>query len=153
MKERSTSIPEAKSELLQFKAELRAGMVQLEEREIHVTVTLNSAQKQILKVEEQVSIIGAFSASPLIWSYTYSQKAYAITLKLLSLCFLYSSSRPQSHQEGIQKMATQVKENWEKLRKNFEKLASNVDAALNSFAYVAHIIHIIPYYFLKFYLH
>ena len=42
----------------------------------------------------------------------------------------------QKHSEAIQKMADQVKINWEKLRRNFEKLAASVDAALNQLAYV-----------------
>ena len=54
VKTQSTIIPESKVELTQFKVEIKAGLVQLEEREIHVTVTLNSAQKQILRIEEEV---------------------------------------------------------------------------------------------------
>ena len=54
MKKQSALIPEGRVELTQFRVEIRAGLVQLEEREIHVTVTLNSAQKQILKIQEEV---------------------------------------------------------------------------------------------------
>ena len=54
VKTQSTIIPESKVELTQFKVKIKAGLVQLEEREIHVTVTLNSAQKQILRIEDEV---------------------------------------------------------------------------------------------------
>ena len=54
VKGQSNNIPVSKTDLEAFRLELKEGWIQLREREIHVSVTLKSAQKQIDNVDDDV---------------------------------------------------------------------------------------------------
>ena len=51
-----SNIPEDREELQEFQAVVKSGLVQLEERDIHVIVTLISAQKHMEIADEKVRI-------------------------------------------------------------------------------------------------